>query len=69
MIDDHAYVSIYVSGAPHSEYGYWERPGSAESVLFFYAPDTPGAYEMRLYKRDYYYLDEDLVVSVPFVVY
>lgn len=68
MVDDQAYVSIYRAGAAHSEYMSWHRPEAGSSQLGFTAPSELGAYEMRLYRKDYDYTDDSFVMSVPFTV-
>ncbi|NLT58042.1 MAG: S-layer homology domain-containing protein [Clostridiales bacterium] len=69
MVEDYAYVSIYRKGAAHSAYMSWKRPEAVgSSQLPFRAPAEPGAYEMRLYRRDYDYTDASFVMIVPFAV-
>ena len=68
MAAQQAYVSIYVKGAPHDEYGQWQHVKQGANQIKLTAPDERGDYEMRLYRRDGYYLDEDFVTSIPFTV-
>lgn len=69
MLDDFAFVAIYRAGAAHDEFGDWDRPETAgTSQLILYAPAEPGAYEMRLYRKDYEYTDATFVMRMPFTV-
>lgn len=68
MEDDYANVAIFEKDASHYDYMQYNRAFTGTSRLEFDAPDLPGSYEMRFYKKDFEWTDEALAMSVPFTV-
>lgn len=68
MINNNSYVAIHKAGASHSDYLNYAYPTTAISTLTLNAPNTDGDYEIRLYKQDGDYSDDNLVLSIPFTV-
>lgn len=63
-----AFAAIYNAGAPHRDYGAYCYPPQGASNCQLVAPKKPGAYEIRVYKKDLEYTDETFLTSVPFTV-
>jgi len=64
-----AFVAPYNAGAAHDEFLEYRHPKEGADILEFAAPETAGAYEMRLYHRGGgVYTDETFVMGVPFTV-
>lgn len=68
MVEDDAFVSIYMAGAAHSEWGDYFYVEIGESQGELRAPDAYGSYEMRLYRKNGEYTDETFVMKVAFKV-
>ena len=68
MESDRAFVAIYRSGAEHGAWGQYRYPKKGADQLEFTAPEEPGSYEMRLYRKDGEYTDDTFVLAAPFAV-
>lgn len=70
---DYAFVAIFKKGAAHDDYLesqwlYGDCYDGTKSVVSMEVPAESGDYEMRLFRQDYTYADEDVVTVVPFTV-
>ncbi|MDR0791557.1 MAG: hypothetical protein LBE47_03350 [Methanomassiliicoccaceae archaeon] len=68
MFSEKAFVAIYRSGAPHTEFGAYQYPAAGDSMLVFSAPNELGKYEMRLYRKDRQYDETTFIMGITFRV-
>lgn len=68
MVDDSAFIAVYVAGATHDEWGEYTYVQLGDSQCELTAPNSFGSYEVRLYRKDHEYTDETFVTKVPFTV-
>jgi hypothetical protein len=68
VADGLGFTAIYEQGARHENYGKFKYLDAGDALYELKAPKAAGNYEMRVYKEDLVYTDENLVARVGFTV-